>query len=113
MILATTTPATPPSTWQNIKSIASVLVSLPKTIMMIETAGLKCEPEYGAKVQINTVNPKKVAVLFASNIIALLSVRFSPIIPDPTTMRSKKKVPIVSETSFNITYSTHELELGY
>ena len=64
---------------------------------MIETAGLKCEPEYGAKVQINTINPKNVAVLFASNIIALLSVRFSPIIPDPTTMRSKKKVPIVSE----------------
>ena len=93
--------------------MVSIFVSLPNSIIMIETAGLKCDPEYGAKVHINTVNPKNVAVLFASNIIALLSVRFSPIIPDPTTMRSKKKVPIVSETSFNITYSTHELELGY
>lgn len=79
--------------------------------MMIETAGLKCEPEYGAKVQINTVNPKKVAVLFASNTTALLLVRFSPIIPEPTTISSRKNVPIVSENSFTFNSLTCKLSL--
>ena len=67
----------------------------------------------GVGMYICTVNPKKVAVLFASNTIALLLVRFSPIIPEPTTTSTKKNVPTVSETSFNFTYWTHELELGY
>ena len=68
--------------------------------MMNETTGLKCQPEYGAKVQINTVNPKKVAVLFASNTTALSLVRFSPIIQEPTTISRRKNVPIVSENNF-------------
>ena len=76
---------------------------------MIETAGLKCEPEYEAKVQINTVNPNRVAVLFTSKTIALFLVRFSPIIPEPTTISSKKNVPIVSENSFTFNSLTLKL----
>ena len=47
-----------------------------------------------------------------NNIIAIVCQVFSHY-PRPYNNESKKKVPIVSETSFNITYSTHELELGF
>ena len=52
------------------------------------------------KNQINTIRPNAVVILFASKTTALFSVKFSPIIPEPTTIRSKNEVPIVSENKF-------------
>lgn len=59
-----------------------------------ETTGLKCAPETGPNVRIRATSAAPVAVVLANNARATFPpARRSAIMPDPTTVATRSKVP--------------------
>ena len=67
---------------------------------MRDTTGLKWAPEIGAKIEIIMTKVRPVGIALPSNVIPSSSDNLSAIIPEPTTVNTRKNDPMNSETYF-------------
>ena len=65
-----------------------------------ETTGLKWAPEIGPKIEIITTNVRPVGIALPSNVIPSSWDNLSAIIPEPTTVNTRKNDPMNSEIYF-------------
>lgn len=67
---------------------------------MRDTTGLKWAPEIGAKIEIIMTKVRPVDIAFPNNVMPSSLESLSAIIPEPTTVKTRKNDPINSEAYF-------------
>ena len=67
---------------------------------MRDTTGLKWAPEIGAKIEIIMTKVRPVGIAFPNNVMPSSLESLSAIIPEPTTVKTRKNDPINSEVYF-------------
>jgi hypothetical protein len=65
-----------------------------------DTMGLKWAPEIGPKIEIITTNVNPVGIALPNNVTPSSWERWSAIIPEPTTVKTRKNDPRNSQTYF-------------
>ena len=67
---------------------------------MRDTTGLKWAPEIGAKIEIIMTKVRPVGIAFPNNVMPSSLESLSAIIPEPTTVKTRKNDPTNSEAYF-------------
>ena len=100
IILATIHPKTPPLICKITYAMKSVNEITFLNQNTRDTTGLKWAPEIGPKIEIITTNVNPVGIAFPNNVTPSSWERWSAIIPEPTTVKTRKNDPKNSQTYF-------------